>query len=91
MRASLQALITIFGLASAGKVNRAGLPSLLQLAVLAKSTMPATYLDRPPVPVQRIVFSLLARLGHLLGYRTAYPAYGIVRPGGLEAPAWQAT
>jgi mannose-6-phosphate isomerase-like protein (cupin superfamily) len=85
-RASIQALITIFGLASAGKVNRAGLPGLLQLAVLARSTMPATYLDRPAVPVQRMLFSLLGGLGQLLGYRTGYPAYGIVRPEGLEAP-----
>jgi mannose-6-phosphate isomerase-like protein (cupin superfamily) len=82
--ASLQALITLTGLASAGKVNRAGLPSLLQLAVLIRSTMPATFLDRPPVPVQRALFRMLGALGVLVGYRTAYPRYGIVHPGGLE-------
>jgi hypothetical protein len=85
--ASLQALTAIFGLASAGKVNRVGLPGLLQLAVLVRSTMLATYLARPPVAVQRIAFSLLGSLGRLLGYRTAYPAYGIIQAGGLEAPA----
>lgn len=84
--ASLQALVTLTGLASAGKVNQAGLPSVLQLAVLVRSTMPATFLDRPPVPVQRLAFTLLGRLGSLLGYRTAYPEYGVVHPGGLEVP-----
>jgi mannose-6-phosphate isomerase-like protein (cupin superfamily) len=85
--ASLQAQVTLFGLAAAGKVNRKGLPSLLQLAVLARSTMPATYLDRPPVPVQRLAFRLLGSIGALMGYQTAYPEYGIVYPGGLEVPA----
>lgn len=84
--ASLQALVTLTGLASAGKVNQAGLPSLLQLAVLIRSTMPATFLDRPPVAIQRVAFSLLGALGALLGYRTAYPEYGIVHPGGIEVP-----
>ena len=82
--ASLQALVTLFGLAAAGKVNAKGLPNLLQLAVAVHSTMPATYLARPPIPVQRVLFGSLAGLGRLLGYRTAYPEYGILTASGLQ-------
>ena len=45
LNASLQAAITIQGLAKAGRVNAKGLPNLLQLGVLIETTMPATYLD----------------------------------------------
>jgi hypothetical protein len=83
--ASLQALVTLFGLATAGKVNDKGLPNLLQLAVLIRSTMPATYIAGIPIAVQRTLFGGLARVGEALGYRTAYPAYGILTEAGLQA------
>ncbi len=82
--ASLQALVTLFGLATAGKVNDKGLPNLLQLAVLIRSTMPATYIAGIPIAVQRTLFGGLARVGEALGYRTAYPAYGILTDAGLQ-------
>lgn len=81
--ASLQALVTLFGLATAGKVNQKGLPNLLQLAVLIRSTMPATYIAGIPIAVQRAVFGGLARLGHARGYRTAYRQYGLLTDAGL--------
>jgi mannose-6-phosphate isomerase-like protein (cupin superfamily) len=81
--ASLQALVTLFGLATAGKVNDKGLPNLLQLAVLIRSTMPATYIAGIPIAVQRSLFGGLARMGEALGYRTAYPAYGVLTDTGL--------
>ena len=83
--ASLQAAVTLFGLATAGKVNEKGLPNLLQLAVLIRSTMPATYIGGIPIAVQRTLFGGLARVGEALGYRTAYPAYGILTEAGLQA------
>jgi mannose-6-phosphate isomerase-like protein (cupin superfamily) len=83
--ASLQALVTLFGLATAGKVNDKGLPNLLQLAVLIRSTMPATYIAGIPITVQRMVFGGLARVGKATGYRTAYPAYGVLTDTGLQA------
>ena len=86
LTASLQAAITIFGLARAGKVNQKGLPGLLQLAVLVDATMPATYLAGPPILLQRLLFKALGSLGRLLGYRTAYAEYGVLTPRGLEAP-----
>jgi len=84
--ASLQALVTLFGLAAAGKVNRQGLPNPLQLAVALHSTMPATYLASPPIPLQRFLVGALAGLGRVLGYRTAYPEYGILTATGLQLP-----
>ena len=85
--ASLQAAITIFGLASAGRVNERGLPPPLQLAVLAETTIPATYLAGAPRMAQRVGFTALAALGRALGYRAAYPEFGVLTPHGLEVSA----
>jgi mannose-6-phosphate isomerase-like protein (cupin superfamily) len=87
LNASLQAAITIQGLATAGRVNAKGLPSLLQLAVLVETTMPATYLAGPPIVLQRVLFGVLGGVGRLAGYKTAYPEYGVITPDGLSAPA----
>lgn len=78
LTASLQGAITIYGLAGAGRVNSKGVPNLLQVAVIIDTTMPATYLAGPPIALQRVVFSGLGRLGRMLGYRPAYPEYGIL-------------
>ena len=84
LMASLQAAITIFGLASAGRVDRKGLPNPLQLAVLAATTIPATYLAGPPRALQRVAFRTLASVGRLLGYRPAYPEFGVLTAAGLQ-------
>lgn len=75
LEASGEALVTLFGLARDGKVNKDGLPNLLQLAVLVRSMMPYAYLDGMSIPVQAVVFGSLAAVGHLLGYRASYPRY----------------
>jgi hypothetical protein len=82
--ASLQAAITIFGLASAGRVNARGLPNPLQLAVLADTTIPATYLAGVPRPLQRLGFRILAALGRASGYRATYPEFGLLTAAGLR-------
>ncbi|MBI3264607.1 MAG: hypothetical protein HYZ58_15885 [Acidobacteria bacterium] len=87
LNASLQAAITIQGLAKAGRVNAKGLPNLLQLGVLIDTTMPATYLAGPPIALQRVLFGTLGRIGRLAGYKTAYREYGVITAGGLEMPA----
>ncbi len=69
------ALVTLFGLARDGKVNKDGLPNPLQLAVLVHSMMPYAYLDGMSIPVQEFVFGSLAAVGRLLGYRASYPRY----------------
>lgn len=66
---------TFFGLAADGKVNRRGLPNILQLAVLMHDFSPEIVLARPPAVVQRILFSALAMVGRLVGYRSSYPRY----------------
>ena len=83
IRASIQAQLTIFGLAADGRVNAAGLPGLLQLAVLVDEAMPATYLAGPPLLLQRALFGLLGGLGRAAGYRGGYPAYGLVTEAGV--------
>ena len=84
--ASLQAAITIQGLAKAGRVNSKGLPNLLQLGVLIATTMPATYLAGPPMVLQRVLFGTLGWLGRIAGYRTAYPEFGMITANGLKMP-----
>ena len=83
--ASIQAQITLYGLARDGRVNRSGIPNPLQLGVLIHTTMPATYIAGPPASVQRVAFAVLARLGAWFGYRTSYPAYGTLTAEGLSA------
>lgn len=75
LEALTEAVVTLFGLARDGKVNRDGLPNLLQLGVLVRSLMPHAYLEGMPVPVQESLFSVLAALGRLAGYQASYPHY----------------
>jgi quercetin dioxygenase-like cupin family protein len=64
-----------FGLAQDGKVDRRGMPSLLQLAVFAREFDDVVRFTRPPRVVQRALFGVLAPLARLLGYRGSYPEY----------------
>jgi quercetin dioxygenase-like cupin family protein len=65
----------MWGLAQAGKTNKAGLPNLLQLAVIMRQYRHEFRPSKPPLIVQNIVFALLAPLGKLCGYRaTLYSA-----------------
>src|SRR5215472_16171805 len=68
-------IFNAFGLAQDGKVNRRGMPNLLQLAVLAREFDDVLRFTRPPRVVQRALFGLLAPLAWLLGYRGSYPEY----------------
>lgn len=86
LTASVQAILTIFGLAGQGRVNRRGAPNPLQLAVLARATMPATYPAGLPVGVQRVLITLLAAVGRAAGYCVSYPEFGVV-PLGPDAHA----
>lgn len=86
LNASLQAAITILGLARSGRVNAKGLPNLLQLAVILESTMPASYVADLPMATQRILFGILGRIGRLARYKAAYPEYGVLTPEGLTLP-----
>jgi quercetin dioxygenase-like cupin family protein len=71
-----------FGLAQDGKVNRRGMPNLLQLALLAREFDDVVRFTRLPRIVQRVLFGLLAPLAWLLGYRGSYPSYVTRGPSG---------
>ena len=64
-----------FGLAQDGKVNRRGMPNLLQLAVFAREFADVMQFTRPSRVVQAILFGLLTPWARLLGYRGSYPEY----------------
>jgi quercetin dioxygenase-like cupin family protein len=64
---------TISGLSRDAKTGGKGTPNLLQAAVIARAYSEEFRLARPPWPVQRIIFAVLAPLGRLFGYRASYP------------------
>jgi quercetin dioxygenase-like cupin family protein len=63
------------GLAADGKVNKKGMPPLLQSALIANHFAPVYRLAKPPFAIQKILFSLLAPIAYLNGYRPTYPKY----------------
>lgn len=65
-------LVTLFGLAHEGKVNAKGMPDPLQLAVIAREFEDVIRFTKPPRPVQKVLFSVLAALGRALGKRAVY-------------------
>jgi mannose-6-phosphate isomerase-like protein (cupin superfamily) len=73
--AFVEMVCTLFGLARDGKVNRRGLPGLLQLAVTANTYRDVMVISSPPPWVQRPLFLILASIGHTTGLEAAYPEY----------------
>jgi hypothetical protein len=62
-----------FGLAQDGKVNRCGMPNLLQLAVFAREFADVIQFTQPPRIVQDVLFGALTPIGRMSGYRGSYP------------------
>ena len=69
-----------FGLAQDGKVNKHGMPNVLQLAVFAREFSDVMEFTRPPRFVQRILFGLLAPIARMFGYQGSYPEYLTRKP-----------
>lgn len=65
-------LETGMGLAAQGKVNRKGLPSIWQSALLAERYQHVFRLAKPWFVLQQIFFKLLASIARLMGYRSMY-------------------
>lgn len=63
------------GLAHDGKTNERGMPSFLQVALLANEYSNIVRFSKPPFIIQKIVFSLLAPFAWLAGYRATYKKY----------------
>jgi quercetin dioxygenase-like cupin family protein len=76
-------ILNAYGLGQDGKVNRKGMPNLLQLAVFAREFDDVIRFTRPPRVVQRLLFGLLAPVARLLGFRGSYPEYLARGPTGL--------
>jgi quercetin dioxygenase-like cupin family protein len=72
-------IVNAFGLAQDGRVDRRGMPQLLQLSLFAREFDDVIQFTRPPRIVQRILFGLLSPLARLLGYRGSYPEYATRR------------
>jgi quercetin dioxygenase-like cupin family protein len=66
---------TIFGLANAGRTNASGMPSLLQLALLAREFRDVIVFTRPPGAIRAPMFAALSAIGRLRGLRGVYPEY----------------
>lgn len=71
----IEMIRTLFGLAVDGKTNAKGMPRPLQLVAIADEFSDVILFKRPPPPVQRALFGLLAPLARTRGYRGIYPRY----------------
>ena len=72
--------LNLFGLAQDGKTNSRGMPNLLQAAIFAREFSDVLYFTKPPLWVQRLLFSALAGVARVLGYRGSYREYLERRP-----------
>lgn len=75
---------TIFGLANDGRTNTKGLPSPLQLALLAQEFDDVIRFTSPPRALQRPLFAVLGALGRMRSLRSHYPEY--LHPHGRMTP-----
>jgi quercetin dioxygenase-like cupin family protein len=66
---------TVYGLAADGKMKGTGNPNLLQLAVIFRAFNHEIHRTKPPRIVQKIIFTVLAPIGRLLGYQARYEKY----------------
>jgi hypothetical protein len=60
------------GLAMEGKVNKRGMPGLLQVALMANKFADVFRLSKPPYAVQRFLFAAIAPFALLFGLRPTY-------------------
>lgn len=72
---------TMAGLARDGKLDPTGAPRFLQIVSISRAY--DIWLPKPPIPLQRALFAILAPLARLRGYRASYPEYS----GPAPAPA----
>jgi quercetin dioxygenase-like cupin family protein len=68
-------IMNMFNLARDGRTNSHGMPSLLQLALLAREFDDVIRFTHPPRIVQRVLFAALAPIARLRGLRGGYDEY----------------
>ena len=66
-------ITSLFALAQTDQTNEEGMPSMLQLAVMMQEYGDTIYPSQPPRPIQKILFTVLAPIGRLFGYRASPP------------------
>jgi mannose-6-phosphate isomerase-like protein (cupin superfamily) len=87
-----EAIKNSFGLAQDGKTDAKGMPNLLQLVASAREFEDVLYFTRPPRPVQKILFAVLAPVARFLGYRGSYREYLDRTPSErVEVEPWTGT
>jgi hypothetical protein len=74
------------GLAQDGKTDPMGMPNLLQLALLAREFKDVIRFLKPSRFVPEVLFSLLAPLARLLGYKGTYSTYLSLPPSSPGLP-----
>lgn len=68
-------LETAMGLAADGKTNKDGMPSILQVALMANKFSQEFRLAKLPYAVQKVLFGLLSPIAYLFGFRPSYKKY----------------
>jgi quercetin dioxygenase-like cupin family protein len=68
-------LETSMGLAAKGKVNKKGVPSIWQSALLAEKYKYVFRLAKPSYLLQKCVFGVLAPVAKIKGYKAVYVEY----------------
>lgn len=68
-------LETLAGLATDGKTNESGAPSLLQAALIANRFSDVMRLAKPAFLLQKALFTLLAPISYCFGLRPVYDKY----------------
>ena len=68
-------LETAIGIANNGKTDNNGMPSILQVALLANKYNRVFRLAKPSFVMQKVVFMLLTPFAYLFGYRSTYKKY----------------
>ena len=66
-------LTSLFALVQDGKTNKRGMPNPLQLAVMIQKYGHVIYPSRPPRAIQNVLFSILAPVARMLGYKPDHP------------------
>ena len=63
---------TFFALARLNKLNKKGLPNFFLISIISLSHKNEIRLVNPPWPLQKLIFSILAPVGRMLGYKSSY-------------------
>jgi quercetin dioxygenase-like cupin family protein len=63
------------GIANKKKTNKKGMPSLLQIALLAKRFSHVYRVAKPSFTIQKILFTVLSPFSYLAGYKSCYKEF----------------